>query len=111
MLVITEFHVQVPKEVANEELYYDVFVPAGGMLNNSFKPKSYFDIVLFTTVLPYDPEGVDEDRYKFVTVRREPFDARTMNLFADVSVNGMMPNNMQVVLDRVRPAFGLDSIN
>lgn len=108
LLVIVEFHVQIPDKVQdNNETYYDIFVPGGNMLNNAFKPKSYFDIMLCSTVLPYEDDMNDEDRFKFVVTKKEPFDGRGMGLFNDIADKGMIPNNMQIVLDRVRKRYNI----
>ena len=108
LLVVSEFHIQIPPDAdAEGELFYEVFVPAGKMLNNAFKPKSYFDIMLCTHVLPYDDELEDKDRFKFVVTRKAPFDGRAMGMFSDIAVKGMIPNDMGLVLNRVRKRFNI----
>jgi hypothetical protein len=113
LVVATEFHCQVA-EGDDNDLFYDIFLPAGKMLNNSFKPKSYFDFMIFTDVAPYDDakasdEGYEASRYQFVVTRQEPFDARMANLFPEAS-KGRISNNMELVLNRMREFLGMDKI-
>ena len=103
LLVITEFHAQM-----GEDDFYDVFLTAGKMLKDKFLPKSYFDIMLCTHVLPYDDNiEVAKDRYKFVVEKIEPFDARTANLFSDEAIKGMIPNDMGLVLKKIRKYYNI----
>ena len=78
------------------------------MLNNSFLPKSYFDIMLVSYVEPYSDDVKDEDRFKFIVTYKEPYDGRAMGLFNDIADKGMIPNDMSIVLERVRKRFNLD---
>ena len=96
--LVIEFHLDYDEQTG----FYGVFVPGGKMLTEKFLPESYFDMFLFAEVLPFQEGIKDEDRYKFVCIKREPFDGRGMNLFGDVMDSfGRIPNDMQLVLDRV----------
>ena len=106
LMVITEFHAQLPDQ-AEGELFYEPFVPGGKMLNNAFLPKSYFDVMLCSHVEPYADDLKEEDRFKFVITRKAPYDGRAMGLFNDIAEKGMIPNDMQLVLDRVRKHYNI----
>ena len=103
LLIVTEYHAEYDESMD----VFRFYVPAGKMLSEKFKPESYYDICLVTYVEEWD-KGLDEaDRYKFVTVKRDRMDGRGANLFADVQKEGMIPNNMQLVLERVRKKFNI----
>lgn len=103
LLVFTEFHTQM-----GDEGFYKIFLPAGKMLSDKFLPESYFDIMLCTTVLPYSETIDDEaERYKFIVNKQEPYDARSANLFGDLANKGMIPNNMDIVLERIRKYYNI----
>lgn len=94
LLVITEFHT----EYDEVDGVYKIFVPGGKMLNDKFLADSYYDVLLYTCVLD-DADGIkEEDRYKFVTKRTDKYNARCAGLFDEA----MIPNNIQVVIDKVR---------
>jgi len=101
LIVVTEFHAQMNQDSAKDDGFYDVFLPAGKMLNNAFLPKSYFDFMLCTHVEPYSDETTEADRYKFVVVKKKPYDARMGGYFPE-AVKGMIPNNMGTVINRIR---------
>lgn len=103
LLVITEFHCQM-----GDDGMYRIFMPAGKMLSDKFLPESYFDIMLFTKVLKYSDDIKDEkDRYKFVVTKQEPYDARSANIFNDIAERGLIPNNMEVVLNKIRKHYNI----
>lgn len=101
LLVYTEYHAQYNEE----EDIYKVFVPAGKMLNDKFLPKSYYDVCLHTEILPYEEEPEDKFRYKFVVKNLGRKDGRSMNIFDDIEENGMIPNNIELVDNRIREYF------
>ena len=100
---MTEYHA---KYNAEDDLY-EVFVPAGAMLTEKFKPESYYDIFLHTYVVPFEEEEDDSQRFKFVVSKVGRYDGRSMHLFADVSKDGMIPNDLELVLSRVRKSLGI----
>lgn len=107
LIIVSEFHVQLK----DEDGYYDVFLTAGKMLNDAFLPKSYFDHMLCTTVLDYEEneKGDNETtRYKFVVNKQKPFDARCAGLFDNISIDGMIPNDMRLVLNKIFKDIGED---
>jgi len=104
LLVVTEFHA----EYDEEEDVYVIYVPAGKMIRNRFKPESYFDFMIHTYVVPYEDEQDDTKRFKFVVQKVGKYDGRMTNLFADIQENGMIPNDMQLVLDKVSEFLGIE---
>lgn len=102
LIVVTEYHA---KYNAEDDLY-EVFVPAGTMLTEKFKPESYYDIFLHTYVVPFEEEEDDSKRFKFVVSKVGRFDGRSMHLFPDAE-KGMIPNNLELVLSRVRKSLGI----
>lgn len=99
LIVVTEYHAEFDSDTG----FYDIFVPAGKMLTEKFKPPSYYDILVFTDVqMPEDDE--EDAKYRFVTkpTRKYPY-ARTMNLFEQTYIE----NDLQLVLDRVREYLGI----
>lgn len=98
MLDITEFH-----SVWNEDLnQFEIYTPAGNMLVDKFKPETYFDIMLYSYVIPYEQVTKESDRFKFMVIKREGYDGRSMGLFEDVADAGLIPNNMGMVIERLR---------
>jgi hypothetical protein len=99
LIVVTEYHAEYDETLPG----FDLFVPAGKMLTEKFKPPSYYDILLFTDVkLP--EEDTQKAEYRFVTraTRKYP-NARTMDLFDQTYI----PNNLQSVIDKVREYLGI----
>jgi hypothetical protein len=96
LIDVTEFHAQYDKDLN----LFKIFLPAGNMLNNSFLPESYFDVMLHSTVLPYEQEPDESKRFKFVVVQKEQYSGRSMNLFE--SKDGTIPNNMQLVINKLQ---------
>lgn len=103
LIVVTEYHAKYN----SEEDLYEVFVPAGTMLTEKFKPESYYDIFLHTYVVPFEEEQNDENRFKFVVSKVGRYDGRSMHLFGDIAKDGMIPNNLEMVLSRVRKTLGI----
>lgn len=95
LIDVTEFHAQYDENLN----LFKIFLPAGNMLNNSFLPESYFDIMLHSTVLPYEQEPDESKRFKFVVIQKDKFAGRSMNLFE--TKDGTIPNNMQVVISKL----------
>lgn len=101
-LDITEFHSEY-----NEALdMFEIYTPGGKMLTEKFKPSSYFDLMLFSKVLPYTDTVKEEDRFKFVVVKKEGLDGRSMGIFSNTAVKGEIPNNMETVVNGVRKYLG-----
>lgn len=98
MLDITEYHVDYDESLG----VFRFNVPFGKMLSEKFQPESYYDLVLYTKVLPHETEPDETKRFKFITVKRDAMDGRSMGLFADISVEGMIPNDMGLVIDRIK---------
>lgn len=94
---VTEFHAQYDENLN----LFKIFLPAGNMLNNSFLPESYFDIMLCSTVLPYEQEPDESKRFRFVVVQKDKYAGRSMNLFPD-SKDGTIPNNMEEVISKLQ---------
>jgi hypothetical protein len=103
LLVFTEYHVQYNED----DEVYDIYVPAGNMLRDKFKPKSYYDIVLHSYVIPYEEDSNEEERFKFIVVRKNKYDGRSANLFKGEQEDGMIPNNMEHVIERIRKVYGI----
>jgi len=103
LVVVTEYHAKYDPE----EDIYRIYVPAGNMLSEKIKPESYYDYILHTHVLDYDAEQDDTKRFKFVITKRGRYDGRMANLFQGDAKGGMIPNDMQLVLDKVRAKEGI----
>lgn len=103
ILDITDYHLQYNKEL---ELL-EIFSPAGQMLTEKFKPETYYDMFLTTYIIPYETEKNEANRFKFITNQQGMYNGRSMNLFADISVNGMIPNDMGLVIPRVQEYLGI----
>lgn len=100
LVVITEYHCEY-NEVSDT---WDLFVPGGKMLQEKFKLPSYYDFMLYTHVNKDDDGIVTPDSYKFVTKRWKQYPARFSELFEET----LIPNNLQLVLDKFREYNGLD---
>lgn len=99
LIVITEYHCEYD-EVDDD---WKLFVPGGKMLNDKFKLASYYDFMLYTYVNKGDEGIVTADSYKFVTKRWKQYPARFSELFEET----LIPNNLQVVLDKFREYNGI----
>lgn len=98
---VTEFH---SGDYEEETGKLNVYVPAGNMLKEKFKPKSYFDLMLYTAVEDHEPGKPQKDRYKFVTIPVDGFDGRSLGLFDDImDEKGQIPNSMKLVMSRLEP--------
>ena len=97
LVVITEYHAEFTVEKGEFELY----VPAGKMMTEKFKPESYYDIFLYTDVL-YAENG-DAVSYDFITRKNKKYpDARAMELFEP-----RISNDWQPILNKVRDYYGV----
>lgn len=102
ILDVTEFHSQY-----NEGLnQFEIYTPAGNMLVDKFKPESYFDLMMYSYVLPYEMEKDETKRFKFMTIKREGYEGRSMGLFMDIAKEGLIPNDMKLVIERVKKYLG-----
>lgn len=102
ILDFTEFHMILDKDLELLEVY----TPAGNMLVEKFKPETYFDLFLPTYIVPYEQEKNEENRFKFVINQQGIYPGRSINLFSDIAVNGMIPNDMSIVIPRIREYLG-----
>ena len=101
-LDITEFHSEY-----NDSLnLFTIYTPAGKMLTEKFLPQSYYDIMLHTYVKPYEEEKDEAKRFKFVVIKRDVYDGRSIGLFSDVSKDGMIDNDMQLVISKMFEYMG-----
>lgn len=102
LVVVTEYHAEFDENLGG----FDIFTPAGKMLKEKFLVPSYYDVLLFTRVVPIN-EGEDNEsaEYQFVVrpTRRYPY-ARALNLFDE----NFIPNDLQRVLTVVRKYLGLE---
>lgn len=102
ILDFTEFHSQWNDEIGQFEIY----TPAGNMLVDKFKPETYFDLMLYSYVLPYEVEQDETKRFKFMTIKKEGYDGRSMGLFSNESEAGLIPNDMNLVMSKLREYLG-----
>jgi len=106
LLDFTEFHSEYNGQLDT----YELFVPAGNMLKDKFKPMSYYDIMLCSYVTPFEDEKDETKRFKFIVVNTGRHSGRGMNLFADIQKDGMIPNNMSLVVERLVKYLGMPQI-
>lgn len=102
LLIVTEYHAEFNEAMQG----YDIYVPAGKMLNEKFKIPSYYDFLFFTDVkTTNEGEEGEKAEYRFVTKPTKKYpQARAMNLFEPTYI----PNNLAVVLATVRQHLGLE---
>lgn len=101
---ITEFHAEY-----NEELdLFGIYTPAGKMLTEKFKPETYFDIMLHAKVLPFEEQPDDTKRFKFVINKQGKYDGRSIGLFNDIAERGMIPNDMSLIITRLRKYLNIN---
>lgn len=98
LIVITEFHTEDRED--KKRVKDTIFVPAGTMLGDWFKPESYYDVLLGSMVLPASEEPDKSKRFKFVTspISEEYRFCRDMGMFED----DIIPNNLQIVVETLR---------
>lgn len=98
LVVVTEYHIEDRDD--GKRVKGNIFVPAGNMLNDWFKPESYFDILLGTYVIPADEQPVKSLRYKFVTsqISSDYKFCRDMSMFD----KDLIPNNLDLVINALR---------
>ena len=96
LIIVTEFHTEWDKERQR----YELFMPAGNMLKEEFKPESYFDTLLFTDVnTTIAGDGSETNDYRFVTRRTALYpQARSADLFDELYI----PNDLELVLETYR---------
>jgi hypothetical protein len=102
LLIVSEYHAAYDDKTRG----FDIFVPSGNMLQNKFMIPSYYDFLFFTDVrILNEGEETEHAEYRFVTraTGRYP-QARSMNIFEETYI----PNNLQVVCDKVRKYLGLE---
>ena len=100
LLVVTEYHCEFNEATQ----MFEIYVPGGKMLKEKFLPDSYYDVLLYTHVMPNEDGIKTSDRYKFVTKRVDKYNARCMDLFEDEYI----PNDLQLVVDKVREYVGIN---
>jgi len=101
IIVYSEYHIS-----KDDPESLDINVPMGNMLKDKFMPLTYYDCTMVTFVLPYG-DYKEEDRHKFIVVKKGEFPGRGMGLFNDIAVDGMIPNNLQIVDERLRKRMGV----
>jgi len=99
MLVITEYHADLDENTGE----YKVFVNAGKMLEEKFKPESYYDFIFYTHIDVDEDGEVTPDSYKFVTKRWKNYPARSAGLFEET----LIPNDLAPVVQKVREYQGI----
>lgn len=93
LIIVTEYHSEYIETLGS----YSIFSSGGKMLNEKFKPASYYDVMLYTTT-GFNDEGI-VDSFQFVTKPTRVFpQARCLDLFKEAYI----PNNLQEVLTRLR---------
>ena len=97
-LDFTEFHAEYNSELG----IYEIYTSGGKMLTEKFKPESYFDIMLHSYFIPYEAEKDESKRFKYITIKRDGYEGRSIGLFADVAQEGAIPNDMALVIERLR---------
>lgn len=98
LIIVTEYHTLFSETEGNYQLY----VPAGKMLTEKFKPETYYDVFLFTDV-KFAENGRAEE-YRFLTeVNSQYPNARSMGIFGQEHI----PNDLKLVLSKVREYYGL----
>lgn len=100
LMIVIEFHSEYDEEA--EE--YKIFTPGGKMLTDKFKPDSYFDVMLYTAIIPGESGEVTPDSYKFAMKRDSKYPARSMDIFEDT----YMPNDLKPILNEVREYMGME---
>lgn len=99
LIVVIEYHVNYNEE----DKTYEIFVPGGKMLIEKFKLDSYYDYIFYTKYI--DDEKVKfENRFQFVTRKDGKYNARSAGIFGNQVT---IPNNLQVVIDKVREDRGI----
>jgi hypothetical protein len=98
LFVVTEYHAELNEALGSTH----IFSSGGKMLNEKFKPASYYDVMLYTHTI-FNDEG-EIERYCFVTRPTKLYpQARCLDLFKDTYIE----NDLQIVLDKVREKEGL----
>lgn len=93
LFIVTEYHAEFNESLQNT----GIFSSGGKMLNEKFKPASYYDVMLYTHTLHNDQGEVS--RYCFVTKPTKMYpQARCLDLFPDTFVD----NDLNEILKRVR---------
>lgn len=93
LFIVTEYHSEYQENLGS----FSIFSSGGKMLNEKFKPASYYDVMLYTNT-GYDNDGV-VNSFQFVTRPTKLYpQARCLDLFPQTYI----PNNLQDVLTKVR---------
>lgn len=101
IIVITEYHLE-----DREDKEEGIFVPAGKMLRDHFKPESYFDYLLGAKWISHeeDPSLKKNERYCYLTGPTEKFKfVRDGGLFEEERI----PNNLQLVVEKIQQKHGI----
>lgn len=98
LFVVTEFH-SIFDNVTEE---YKIFVPAGKMLEEKFKPDSYFDFLFYTHKIKNEESG-EVDRYVLVTRTIGHYSARSNNLFKEAYID----NDLKQVIEKIKDYQGV----
>lgn len=101
LMVVTEYHAEYNESLGNTH----IFSSGGKMLNDKFKPASYYDVMVYTHTI-YNDHG-EVDKYCFVTKPTKMYpQARCLDLFKDTYIE----NDLQRVLTAVREHEGIPII-
>lgn len=100
LIVVTEYHAEF-----SESGQAGIFSSGGKMLNEKFKPASYYDVMVYTET--FFNEDQEISKYAFVTRPTKKFpQARALDLYSDTYVD----NNLQDLLTKVREKLGIPII-
>ncbi len=58
--------------------------------------------MLHSYVTPYEAEKDESKRFKYITIKRDGYEGRSIGLFNDVAQEGAIPNDMNLVIQRLR---------
>jgi hypothetical protein len=98
LMVVTEYHADFNENLGST----GIFSSGGKMLNEKFKPASYYDVMLYTHTIHNELGEVE--RYCFVTKPTKMYpQARCLDLFKDTYID----NDLNEVLKRVREHEGI----
>lgn len=97
VFIITEYHSEYDENSGE----YKVFTAAGKMMEEKFKPESYYDFLFFSHIEPDSEGNVNGNSYRFITRRYKQYPARSAELFSET----MIPNDMKYIIDTIRESY------
>lgn len=98
LFLITEFH----SEYEEVEEQFKIFVPAGKMLSEKFKPESYYDDLYFTHTLKNEDTN-EVANWVFYVNKYGPFNARNGWGCKDL----YLPNDLNPIISKIRKLKGV----